>query len=525
MIFSNISVTNRRRLLATSEPGSVSSSSQEVRERKTPSEGASRSLQSSAESEKDVGSELSNSKKVEDGLVLIMAKARLYIRTFKLMFGRQDCSSAIKQLALYGHLGDNPFRSLCWRVLLTELPSTSLDWIKAMHSHRTNYQFLKAKFHIEERMKDVTLDPVINNPLSQAQDSPWNQHFQDKELRRVIEQDVVRTFPEVEFFQNNLVRDTMVNILFIYARCHPEIGYKQGMHELLAPLYYVLKTDCDKFSDITDSLKDNKSDESAAIYKDLKNVIKNDVFNEKFCEADSFSLFESLMKGMGPWFISNKVVDSLDYIQNVLLKRHDPALLSRLEELEILPQMYGIRWLRLLFGREFVFRDTLLLWDTIFADSNLPGLCDQLVVSLLMALRDKLLEYEYHDAVQLLMKHPSDLNVTYCTQFALHLKDPRRFAEPIGPAFTQEEVVKADKKEEKEVIEAGSKLRKLSAPRIFSRMFSKMVLSQPNITRNASIRKSTRISRNSVARKTTRIARNPASRKSKKVVGKEACKA
>ena len=46
-------------------------------------------------------------------------------------------------------------------------------------------------------------------------------------MRHMIKQDVVRTFPEVDFFQTHLVRETLVNILFVYARCHPEIGYRQ----------------------------------------------------------------------------------------------------------------------------------------------------------------------------------------------------------------------------------------------------------------------------------------------------------
>ena len=175
-----------------------------------------------------------------------LTKARLYTQTFKSMFCRPDCTTAILPLAMHGNLRDNPFRlniptisplldfkdfflprSLCWRVLLNVLPSVSEDWVKALHSLRTNYQFLQTKFHTEEKLKDVTLDPTINNPLSQAEDSPWNQHFQDGELRRVIKQDVVRTFPEVEFFQSNSVRETLVNILFIYSRCHPEVGYRQ----------------------------------------------------------------------------------------------------------------------------------------------------------------------------------------------------------------------------------------------------------------------------------------------------------
>jgi TBC1 domain family protein 5 len=107
------------------------------------------------------------------------------------------------------------------------LPSSSVDWVTALQSLRSNYCFLQEKFHIDQKMKDLSLDPAINNPLSQEQDSPWNQHFQDGEMRKMIKQDVVRTFPEVDFFQTHLVRETLVNILFVYARCHPEIGYRQ----------------------------------------------------------------------------------------------------------------------------------------------------------------------------------------------------------------------------------------------------------------------------------------------------------
>jgi len=385
-------------------------------------------------------------------------KANLYLHTFKSMFGRQDCTSAILPLALHGNLQNNPFRSFCWRVLLNVLPTSSLDWSPSLRTSRKNYEFIQNKFQTDLKLKDITIDPLINNPLSQAEESPWNQHFQDGELKKMIKQDVIRTFPEVDFFQSTSVRDTLVNILFLYARCHPELGYRQGMHELLAPLYYVVKADCDTFQTIF-SEKAN-SEELEIVHNEIIKSVHHDVFSHNFTEPDTFTLFEALMEAVGPWFMSNrsvhnigqgcsgkpwsrpqdqttgnKLVDNLNYIQDVLLRRHDPTLFARLEKLEIFPQIYGIRWLRLLFGREFLFKDTLLLWDAIFADSCPPRLCDQLVVSLLMAVRDLLLRYDYQDAVQLLMKLPSNLSVTYCTQLALHLKDPIRFPRPGGSAF------------------------------------------------------------------------------------------
>lgn len=57
--------------------------------------------------------------------------------------------------------------------------------------------------------------------------STWNQYFCDKELRVVIEQDVTRTFPGVDFFRDKDIQNSMVNILFCYAREFPKMCYRQ----------------------------------------------------------------------------------------------------------------------------------------------------------------------------------------------------------------------------------------------------------------------------------------------------------
>ena len=35
----------------------------------------------------------------------------------------------------------------------------------------------------------------------------------------------------------------MTDILFIYCKLNQDVSYRQGMHELLAPLYWVLEHD------------------------------------------------------------------------------------------------------------------------------------------------------------------------------------------------------------------------------------------------------------------------------------------
>ena len=159
-------------------------------------------------------------------------RVQLYTQTFRNLFGRADCTQTLLPLALHGNLQNN-FRSLCWRVFLNVLPSNSQQWTSSIHTLRENYKFLVDKFHTAQRLQDSSIDLNINNPLSQAEDSPWNQHFQDTELRRLVEQDVNRVFPDLEFFQSKEIREILSNILFHFSRCHPDIGYRQVCRLLL----------------------------------------------------------------------------------------------------------------------------------------------------------------------------------------------------------------------------------------------------------------------------------------------------
>lgn len=59
----------------------------------------------------------------------------------------------------------------------------------------------------------------------------------------VIQQDVVRTFPGVEFFRKPKIQEMMLNILFTYARKYTSMVYRQGMHEVLAPIIFVVHSD------------------------------------------------------------------------------------------------------------------------------------------------------------------------------------------------------------------------------------------------------------------------------------------
>ena len=51
-----------------------------------------------------------------------------------------------------------------------------------------------------------------------------------------------------------------------------------------------------------------------------------------------------------------------------MMREVDPELHQHLQRLEFLPELSLLKWLRVLFSREFTLNATLTIWDYIFAD-------------------------------------------------------------------------------------------------------------------------------------------------------------
>jgi TBC1 domain family protein 5 len=167
-------------------------------------------------------------------------------------------------------------------------------------------------------------------------------------------------------------------------------------------------------------------------------------------EHDAFSLFSLLMKPMKLWYDPNlsiplgdlansqttpltsvgfvpsqlatihpapntcpdhalvhPIVEKCAFIFHVYLKHADPELWAHLDKLEIEPQLWGIRWLRLLFTREFTYHESLLLWDGILAqDGSSLRLADFVCIAMLLRIREGLLDSDYTGALQLILRFP-----------------------------------------------------------------------------------------------------------------------
>ena len=84
---------------------------------------------------------------------------------------------------------------------------------------------------------------------------------------------------------------------------------------------------------------------------------------------------------------SSSIAERSRRVHEELLLQADPELAQHLTAIEIIPQIFLIRWIRLLFGREFDLDGVLILWDALFAEDPVLGLVDLICVSMLLRIR------------------------------------------------------------------------------------------------------------------------------------------
>ncbi|CAG5116642.1 unnamed protein product [Candidula unifasciata] len=347
-----------------------------------------------------------------DPVSLPTSLSHSYSLEWENLFNKPNMLPSLKERAVAGNLRSCRFRSIAWKIFLEVLPSDKSQWIDRTRQNRNNYEELREFLIVNPRKAVDSVDITLNNPLSQDEESPWNKFFQDNELRLTIKQDVIRTHPKIEFFQSNQLRNLMVDILFVYAKENPDISYRQGMHELLAPLIFVLH--CDHQAFLHASEMDNKL-----------NVMK-EVLDPAFLEHDAYTMFCQVMTTVEPWYLSRDMF----YL---------PTKTGSTKSLELINawhvslrdlSSYTSRWLRLLFGREFPMQDLLMLWDAIFGDGIAFGLVDYIFVAMLLYLRDILLTSDYTVCLTVLMKFPPVADVHYFVAKALWIRQPNVYPQP-----------------------------------------------------------------------------------------------
>lgn len=227
-------------------------------------------------------------------------------------------------------------RSVCWKAFLLFRDAPLAQWPLILGESRGIYdslcgQHLKFIRH-PELLTSLTLDPLADDP-----DSPWETVRKDEAIRTEILQDV-RRLPDSPFYHQDAIQTMILDILFLYCKLNPHIGgYRQGMHELLAPLVQVVAQDALELSTISPD--------------ELHDATMADVLDSRYVEHDAYALFSRLMGRASPFYevgsgaqsgMSDKniIVEKSKYIHEVALMKVDQELAEHLRNIEVLPQIF-----------------------------------------------------------------------------------------------------------------------------------------------------------------------------------------
>ncbi|KAL2533424.1 Ypt/Rab-GAP domain of gyp1p superfamily protein [Abeliophyllum distichum] len=320
----------------------------------------------------------------------------------------------------FSRFGD--LRGVQWRIdlgVLPSSPSSSIDDLRRVAANsRRRYAALRRQLLVDPHVpKDGSNSPdlVMDNPLSQNPDSMWGRFFKNAELERMVDQDLTRLYPEPgSYFQTPGCQGILRRILLLWCLRHPEYGYRQEVRKVYEDHFIdkfdgfsfhendlTYKFDFKKFSDSAED--GNGLGKGSAKFSSLSEldpkiqtiVLLSDaygaegelgiVLSKKFMEHDAYSMFDSLMSGAGgavamaeffsPSPFGNShggfppVIEASAALYH-LLSIVDSSLHGHLVELGVEPQYFALRWLRVLFGREFSLEDLLIIWDNIFAYDN-----------------------------------------------------------------------------------------------------------------------------------------------------------
>ena len=373
---------------------------------------------------------------------------------YKNIVSNKDIETNIISLSKNGDL-PKELRPTAWKIFLGIFPNNSniIDWVEIVSKLRIKYNKKKKKYFSVKKYKGDPLSGGINN-INKKNERNFNTLYEENELRRIINLDIIRTYQNINLFSQENIKKILLNILFIWSRENDDISYRQGMNDLLAililcfyPYYFPLEDNENKITkdEIINyiNIKDKKE-----LYKNSLKIYKY-FHDESEIECDLFYAFDSLMKkGMKNLFnpkliqkndpeyklyeiFSDMYKDDIEeeksnfisrrcfLLINEKLKKIDEELFLYLKKIDINCGAFLQKWLRCILCREFDLNQVFILWDVILVQDFLNeknqkyslDFMDSICLAMIIRLRKYILQRDQNDCFSLLFKYPKIDNI------------------------------------------------------------------------------------------------------------------
>jgi len=326
--------------------------------------------------------------KLDARLVELNSEADKSKRFLKAMEGdaANGSDEIVRTLGFRGIPDD--MRPTIWQVMLGYLPmARQADWNAIKGEKRALYASYREEF--------LT---VSGDQLSVKQTATASL---DEDLMQEIRQDVDRTRHDMEFFRGTATCNSLIGMLFVYARLNPGVRYVQGMNEVAAILFYVMSS-------------------SAA----------------EFAEADAFWCFTELMGEIKDGFIQamDNTEDGVHAITGSvarLLESYDPEVALHINDAGLPPLVWAFRWCSVMFAQDLPLPDVMRLWDSLIADPRRYELVIYTAVAAVLLMRDELLGSDKPFTLGELLQHaPKNKDFDTLWRYSLAICAFERRAQP-----------------------------------------------------------------------------------------------
>ncbi|XP_050295947.1 TBC1 domain family member 15 [Anthonomus grandis grandis] len=253
--------------------------------------------------------------------------------------GQLEDVQSIKTIIFRGGVSPN-IRQEVWKFLLDYYPwnSTSAERVRLTKEKSNEYYVMKLQW----------------KSMTKVQEQNFTDFAQRKSL---IEKDVNRTDRNLDFYagDNNFNLQTLNDILMTYVMRNFDLGYVQGMSDLLSPILMLIKT-----------------------------------------ESDSFWCFEGFMNKL----LSNFDIDQAgmkEQLSNLhlLLSFVDPTLANYLDTHDCGNMFFCFRWLLVWFKRELSQEDVMRFWEVLWTGYPCENFHLVVAVAILEQERAALMENNY----------------------------------------------------------------------------------------------------------------------------------
>ena len=362
-----------------------------------------------------------------------------------------------RKYSLNGELDKYHIRGMAWKIFMEVLPETETleQWVESIDYLRKEFKKKSKTILKTQKFKG---DPLSGMAMSNSDNSTWKTYYADNDTKKLINLDLDRTFQELAIFHQAKIKSSLADILFMWNKENLDVGYQQGMNDILAvtflglyPCYFkntkklgkdeILKLSSEQISAIqnAEDIYDFFHDEdelysdlyfcfSKLMKRGLKELFETYKGNEKaIVNYKKYELFTNQLEQEPTDDMNNPLNIRCTLIIKEKLKSIDPDLYQHFKKIGLNCGIFLQRWLKCMFDREFDLKDIFIIWDSIFAtpdSQNGYGLVflDYIAISMILRIRKTLLQSDQNECFATLFKYPPIENISELVIFSNNLQ-------------------------------------------------------------------------------------------------------